>query len=226
MNILIIEDEPELVRSIVQYLRTENYLCETAGNYKSARDKLADFDYDCILLDINLPDGNGLDLLNELKKDNKTDGVIIISARDSIEDRIKGLNLGADDYLVKPFHLSELNARISSLIRRRRFEGHKVMTMNEVVIDLLAKTVFINHVQVLLTRKEYDLLLYFAANRNKVISKNALAEHLSGPEIDSYDSPDFIYTHIKNLKKKLTLAGWTDNLRSVYGMGYKFEVPS
>ncbi len=224
MNILIIEDEPELSKSIVKYLRTENYICEVASGYRVARDKLSEFDYDCILLDITLPDGNGLHLLDELKKDNKTDGVIIISARNSIEDRIKGLNLGADDYLVKPFHLSELNARISSLIRRRRFEGHKVMTLNEVTIDLVARSVFINNIPVVLTRKEYDLLLYFAANRNRVISKNALAEHLSGPEIDSYDSPDFIYTHIKNLKKKLTLAGWTDNLRSVYGMGYKFEV--
>jgi DNA-binding response OmpR family regulator len=224
MKILIVEDEQELSKSMVQYLQTENYLCETAADVKTARQKIEAFDYDCILLDVTLPDGNGLSLLNELKKDKKSDGVIVISAKDSISDRILGLNLGADDYLVKPFHLSELNARVSAVIRRRRFDGQKILILNNITIDLAAKTVFIRDRAVDLTRKEYDLLLYLASNKNRVISKNAIAEHLSGSEADIFDNFDFIYTHIKNLKRKLIHAGGSDNIKSLYGMGYKFEV--
>jgi DNA-binding response OmpR family regulator len=224
MKILIIEDEPELLKSMMTYLKAENYLCETANDYKSGLTMIESFNYDCILLDVTLPDGNGLNLLKELKKEKKTDGVIIISARDSIEDRIKGLNLGADDYLVKPFHLSELNARISSVIRRRRFEGQRVLEFHEISIDLIGKNVLVNGLPVELTRKEYDLLLYMAYNKNRVLSKNAIAEHLSGSESDQFDSFDFIYTHMKNLKRKLSHAGAGDYIKSIYGMGYKFEV--
>lgn len=224
MKILIIEDQPELVKNMVQYLSTESYLCEVAPDIKTARSKIELFDYDCILLDISLPDGNGLTLLNELKNEDKTDGVIIISAKNSIPDRIEGLNLGADDYLVKPFHLSELNARISAVIRRRRFGGQKFMTLNEMSLDLPGKVVYINDKKIDLTRKEYDLLLFFVSNKNKVVSRNSIAEHLSPNDVDVFDNLDFIYTHIKNLKRKITIAGGKDYIRSIYGMGYKFEV--
>jgi DNA-binding response OmpR family regulator len=224
MKLLIVEDEKELSKSIVAYLKGENYVCEVAADFKTALEKTESFDYDCLLLDITLPDGNGLNVLKELKADNKTDGVIIISAKNSIDDRINGLNLGADDYLAKPFHLSELSARISAVIRRRRFDGNKVIVLNEITIDTLAKTILVDNKNVDLTRKEYDLLLYLVSNKNRVVSKNAIAEHLSGDEADVFDNFDFIYAHMKNLKKKLEQAGCTDYIKSVYGMGYKFDI--
>jgi DNA-binding response OmpR family regulator len=224
MKILIVEDEEELLNNMITYLKAENYLCESAKDYKTALRLIDGFNYDCILLDVSLPDGNGLSLLRELKTEKKTDGVIIISAKDSIEDRIQGLDLGADDYLVKPFHLSELNARISAIIRRRRFEGQRVLVFHEITIDLTAKTVLVRNQSLDLTRKEYDLLLYLAYNKNRVLSKNAIAEHLSGSESDGFDSFDFIYTHMKNLKKKLSMAGCGEYIKSIYGMGYKFDV--
>ena len=224
MKILIIEDEKELSKSIVAYLKAESYQCEVAGDVRTSMDKTESFDYDCILLDISLPDGNGLTVLKELKANKKTDGVIIISAKNSIDDKIAGLNMGADDYLPKPFHLSELSARIAAVIRRRRFDGNKVLLLNEISIDTVAKTLQINNTTVEITRKEYDLLLYLAANKNRVVSKNAIAEHLSGSESDSFDSFDFIYAHIKNLKKKMTQAGCSEYIKSIYGMGYKFDI--
>lgn len=224
MKLLIVEDEKELSKSIVAYLKQENYLCEIAPDFKTALDKTESFDYDCILLDITLPDGNGLNVLKELKANNKTDGVIIVSAKNSIDDRIAGLNLGADDYLAKPFHLSELSARVAAVIRRRRFDGNKILVLNELTIDTLAKTIAVNGKVVDLTRKEYDLLLYLVSNKNRVVSKNAIAEHLSGDEADVFDNFDFIYAHMKNLKKKLVQAGCEDYIKSVYGMGYKFDI--
>jgi DNA-binding response OmpR family regulator len=224
MKILIVEDEQELMKSMATYLKSENFVCEEAPDYKTAREKIELFSYDCILLDVSLPDGNGLSLLNELKENKKSDGVIVISAKNSISDRIQGLNLGADDYLTKPFHLSELNARILAVIRRRHFQGQQILIFNELTIDLTAKTVTVHRCTVELTRKEYDLLLYLAYNKNRVISKNAIAEHLSGDDSDIYSNYDFIYSHMKNLKKKLQQAGCGEYIRSIYGMGYKFDV--
>lgn len=224
MKILIVEDEKELSKSIIAYLKAENYSCELVNDVRTAIEKTEVYDYDCILLDISLPDGNGLTILKELKANKKSDGVIIISAKNSIDDKIAGLNLGADDYLPKPFHLSELSARIAAVIRRRRFDGKKVLMLNEISIDTLAKTIHVNNKPVDVTRKEYDLLLYLAANKNRVISKNAIAEHLSGEEAETFDSFDFIYAHIKNLKKKMAQAGCADYIKSIYGMGYKFEI--
>jgi DNA-binding response OmpR family regulator len=224
MKILIVEDEQRLMESMVTYLKSENFIVEEASDYKTARQKIEMFTYDCILLDVSLPDGDGLSLLQELKANKKTDGVIVISAKNSIGDRIQGLNLGADDYLTKPFHLSELNARILAVIRRRHFQGQQVLVFNELTIDLIAKTVYVNEKAVELTRKEYDLLLYLAYNKNRVISKNAIAEHLSGDEAEIFTNYDFIYSHMKNLKKKLQQAGCKEYIRSVYGMGYKFDI--
>lgn len=223
MKILIIEDETELAKSISEYLSGENYICEFASTFVKAMEKIKDFQYDCILLDIGLPDGNGLAILEELKNTNKQDGVIIISAKNALDDKIKGLQLGADDYLTKPFHLSELMARIYSIIRRKQFNNSNIIKQNELQIDLLAKSVSINDVTIVLTKKEFDLLIYFVGNKNKVISKSTLAEHLSGDFADMLDNHDFVYAHIKNLKKKLYEAGCDHYLKTVYGTGYKWE---
>lgn len=224
MKILIVEDEKELSKSMATYLQRESYTCDVAYDFKDGMRKIEIYDYDCILLDISLPGGSGLKILKALKDDKKLDGVIIISAKDSLDDKIAGLNLGADDYLPKPFHLSELSARIAAVIRRKRFQGSNVMVMNELTIDLQAKTVSVNNKPVDITRKEYDLLLYLVSNKNRVISKNAIAENISGDSADLYDNFDFIYAHMKNLKKKLTAAGCGDYIKSVYGMGYKFTI--
>ena len=224
MKILIVEDEKELCKSMVAYLKTENYHSDVANSFTEAMEKTESFDYDCILLDISLPDGNGLQVLKELKANRRTDGVIIISALDAMSDRITGLNLGADDYLPKPFHLPELAARIASVIRRRRFDGNSIITLNELSFDTNAKIVTVNGRPVDLTRTEYDLLLYLVTNKNRVVSKNAIAERISGDEAELFNNFDFIYAHMKNLKKKLGSAGSADYIKAVYGMGYKFEI--
>jgi len=224
MKILIIEDETELAKSISEYLSEESYLCEFASTFAQAIHKIEMFQYDCILLDIMLPDGNGLKILEELKSQNKQDGVIIISAKNALDDKITGLQLGADDYLTKPFHLSELMARIYSIIRRKQFHNSNVVKQNELQIDLLSKSVHINDLTVSLTKKEFDLLIYFIGNKNKVISKSTLAEHLSGDFADMLDNHDFVYAHVKNLKRKLYEAGCDHYLKTVYGTGYKWEI--
>lgn len=220
MKILIVEDEQELAQSIAEYLSEENYLCEFATTFSQALDKIESYNYDCILLDIMLPDGNGMKILEELKKQDKQDGVIIISAKDALDDKIKGLQIGADDYLTKPFHLAELTARIYSIIRRKQFGNSNMIRQNELQIDLLAKTILVNNELILLTKKEFDLLLYFIGNKNRVISKSTLAEHLSGDFADMLDNYDFVYAHIKNLKKKLNEAGYGNYLKTIYGTGY------
>jgi len=223
MKILIVEDERELAKSMVQYLRQESYVCELAYTTQDALEKIVLHEYDCILLDITLPDGNGFTILEKLKQEEKLEGVIIISAKNSLDDKIKGLNLGADDYLAKPFHLSEMEARIAAVIRRKRFHGNNTISFNELTIDLLGKVITVNNQTVDLTRKEYDLLLFLVSNKNRVVSKNAIAEHLSGDAAEVFDNFDFIYSHMKNLKKKLTESGCTDYIKTVYGLGYKFE---
>jgi DNA-binding response OmpR family regulator len=222
MKILIIEDEKQLVKSMAQFLRQESYVCEVAYTASEANEKILLFDYDCILLDISLPDGNGLKILEKLRENNKTDGVIMITAKGSFDDRITGLNLGADDYLPKPFYLPELSARISAVIRRKRFDGNNKVSLHEIEIDLLGKTVRVSGKEIELTRKEYDLLVFLIANKNRVVSKNAMAEHLSGDDAELLDKFDFIYSHVKNLKKKLTESGCKDYINSIYGLGYKF----
>ncbi|MCX8523272.1 response regulator transcription factor [Chryseobacterium formosus] len=222
MKVLIIEDEKDLAKSISEYLSEENYLCEFASTFRQAMDKINTYQYDCIILDIMLPDGNGLDILEELKRQNKQDGVIIVSAKNGLDDRVNGLQMGADDYLTKPFHLSELMARVFSIIRRKQFDNSNKIQNNELQIDLLSKTVTINNQTIVLTKKEFDLLIYFIGNKNKVISKSTLAEHLSGDFADMLDNHDFVYAHVKNLKKKLYDAGCDHYLKTVYGTGYKW----
>jgi len=222
MKILLVEDEQELSNSIQQYLNGNDFLCESVNNVEDAFEKIAIYEYDCVLLDLSLPDGNGFDILKELKRANKEDGVIIISAKSSLDTRIEGFNLGADDFLVKPFHLSELLVRLQALIRRKQFNGSNNLVFNEIIINLLSRTVKINNSKIDLTKTEIDLLLFLIGNKNRVLSKAAIAEHLSGDMADMLDNHDFVYAHIKNLKKKLKKAGATDYIKTVYGLGYKW----
>ena len=202
MKILLVEDEAELQKSIKQYFEIEGNLVEVADDYGKAEQKIAIYDYDCILIDITLPNGSGLDLIKEIKLSKSEAGIIIIiSAKNSLDDKIFGLDLGADDYLPKPFHLSELNSRVKALIRRKSFEGNLEIVFNEITILPIERSVFVHGHNVILTSKEYDLLLYFIANKNRVVSKNALAEHLWGDDADRLDNFDFIYNHVKNLRK-------------------------
>lgn len=222
MKILIIEDEPELAKSIADYLSEEHYLCEFAASFLQALEKIETFHYDCILLDLMLPGGDGMEVLQVLKQQHQEAGVIIISAKGSLDDKVKGLQIGADDYLTKPFHLAELSARVYSVIRRKQFDNSNIIQQNELQIDLLAKTVLVNQKPVMFTKKEFDLLLYFLGNKNRVISKSTLAEHLSGDLADMLDNHDFVYAHIKNLKKKLSEAGAENYLKTIYSTGYKW----
>ncbi|HHB52139.1 MAG TPA: response regulator transcription factor [Saprospiraceae bacterium] len=222
MKLLLIEDEPELAKSIQSYLNGNEFVCEWVNSYSSAMDKIFIYHYDCILLDLMLPDGNGFQILSKLKVLNKTEGVIIISAKETLESRIEGLQLGADDYLTKPFHLSELLVRIQALIRRKQFTGNNKVIFNEIEIDIFSKVVKVNNSMIELTKKEINLLLYLIGNKNKVLSKSAIAEHLSGDMADMLDNHDFVYAHIKNLKKKLKQAGSKEYIKTVYGLGYKW----
>ena len=222
MKLLIIEDERKLSNSIVEYLKGEKYLCEQAFDFNDAMMKVRVYDYDCVLLDLMLPGGNGLDILRDIKRRNNPAGVIIVSAKDSLDDKVKGLQIGADDYLAKPFHLAELSMRIYAIIRRKEFGASNVLECGGINIDLLEKRVTVNGCPVTLTKTEYDLLLFFISNKNRVLSKGAIAEHLSGDFADMMDNFDFIYTHIKNLKAKLSEAGIKNCVQNVYGMGYKW----
>ncbi len=224
MKILLIEDEKELAGSIIAYVQKENYICEAVMTYEDAKEKINLYQYDCIVVDITLPDGSGLEVIRELKKNKSDTGIIIISAKNSLEDKLTGLDIGADDYLTKPFHLSELNARIKSIIRRRNFSGASEISFNEIRVLPDQQEVFVNDIPVILTKKEFELLIYFLSNKERVLTKESIAEHLWGDEMDLADSFDFIYTHIKNLRKKITEAGGKDYIQTVYGMGYKFTV--
>ncbi len=222
MKILIVEDEPVLNRSMVEYLSSQQYLCESVSSYRSALEKTDLYQYDCIVLDIMLPDGDGLKILQSLQEAKKTDGVIIISARNELDDKITGLKLGADDYLTKPFHLSELSVRIAAILRRKNQQGNNQLVFEEITIDTEGKTVMVHNKDLILTRKEYELLIYLIINKNRVLSKNTIAEHLWGDDMDVADNYDFLYAHVKNLRKKISHAGARDYIHSIYGMGYKF----
>lgn len=223
MKVLIVEDEQELSHSICEYLASESFLCEQAFDFDTAIEKIELYDYACIVLDINLPDGNGLELLRFIKQESRMDGIIIVSAKDSVTDKVAGLKYGADDYLTKPFHLSELSARIEAVIRRKFFNNSNLLHYKSLTIDLQSKQVLVGEEAVSLTKKEYDLLLYLISNKNKVVSKSAIAIYLWGDDFDNTNDYDFIYTHIKNLRKKLMGSDSQDYIQSVYGSGYKFS---
>ncbi len=224
MKILVIEDEADMRDVIVASLKKELYLVETAHDFMSAQEKLSMYDYDCILLDIMLPGGSGLTILEELRKVKKQKNVIVISAKNSVDDKVTGLNLGADDYLAKPFHLAELTARVKSLIRRKTLDGQNIIDVKNISINLDDRIVSIDGETVALNRKEFDILTYFVSNKNRLINKTALAEHIWGDNIDQADDFEFIYSQIKNLRKKLKDAGADIQIQAVYGLGYKFVV--
>ena len=223
MKILIVEDEQDLRETIRTSLLKEKFVVETAADYFSALDKINDYDYDCILLDIMLPGGSGLDLLRELKHLRRTDSVLIISAKDSLDDKVDGLELGADDYLTNPFHLAELNARIKSLIRRRQAQGDMSVAVGNLLLYPDKRQAEVGGAPLQLNRKEFDLLYYFVVNANRVINKMSLAESVWGDNIDQADSLDFIYSQVKNLRKKLKQANASVELKAVYGFGYKLS---
>lgn len=222
MQILIIEDERSLRDSVTDYLQNNGYSCTTVSTYKKGLEKCINSFYDCILVDVGLPDGNGIELIKTIKKKNHKTGIIVISAKDSLDDKIGGLEAGADDYITKPFYLSELNARINSVIRRRSFEGKNHLEFDNLLIKTNEKQVFVNEKQIQLTKKEYDILVYLAGNPTHLITKEALADTIWGDKADMAASFDFVYSQIKNLKKKLNEAGARDYIKVVYGMGYKF----
>jgi DNA-binding response OmpR family regulator len=224
MKILVIEDEADMREVIVRSLEKEMFVVETAGDFSAAADKIITYDYDCILLDIMLPGGSGLALLDELKKKKKQKNVIIISAKNSVDDKVKGLNLGADDYLAKPFHLAELTARVKSVIRRNTIDGKNTIEIKNIQVDLDNRSLIVNDELIPLNRKEFDILTYFVSNKNRLINKTALAEHIWGDNIDQADNFEFIYSQIKNLRKKLKDSGAEAQIQAIYGLGYKFIV--
>jgi DNA-binding response OmpR family regulator len=224
MKILVVEDEKNLLETVTVFLQREGFVCEKADSYFVAEDKLAAFDYDIIILDITLPDGNGLDLLQKIKTSDNSAGILIVSARDSLEDKLKGLDLGADDYITKPFHLSELNSRIRAVLRRRKFHGTKELVFKEFRLIPEQRKAFVGNEELQLTPKEYELLLFFVTNKSRVLTRQSIAEHLWGDYMDMADRFDFVYTHLNNLRKKIKKAGGADYIRTIYGIGYKMEV--
>lgn len=221
MKILIVEDERDLSNNIAKFL-SSNYLCEQAFDFSSAKEKISLYEYDCILLDLNLPGGDGLKLLETIKKQNIESGIIIISARGSLDDKVEGLTIGADDYLPKPFALPELSIRVYALMRRRFSSINNSIQSGNVTIDILSKVVHVGKKELVLTKSEYALLLFLVGNKNRVVSKNAIAEHLSGDMADMLDNQNFVYTHIKNLKAKLAELSCTCNVKTIYGTGYQW----
>jgi len=222
MKLLIVEDEKELLSNMVTYLSAGDTVCETAATYGEAQDKILSYSYDIVILDIMLPDGDGFSALKLLKSTKPETGVLIVSAKNALDDRISGLEMGADDYLTKPFHLPELNARLKAIYRRRKFQGQQKINFGDIDIDPDTHDVFVKRQPLMLTLKEYELLLFLIANNNRVLTKQIIAEHLWGDNVDLLDSYDFVYQHIKNLRKKITTAGGDDYINTIYGLGYKF----
>ncbi len=223
MKILVIEDNVELLQDIKNFLEEQGNVCEIAHDYKSAHMKAIIFPYDILVVDITLPDGTGLDIIKEVKKENIDVGIIIISAKNAVGDKVQGLEIGADDYLTKPFYLVELNARIKALYRRKAHKGSKEIIFNEIKIRPDNYEVFVNDQLMDLTKKEFDIIHFFVANRNRLLTKEAIAEHLWGDHIEMVDSFNFIYPHLANLRKKIAKFGGKDYIKSIYSVGYKFS---
>lgn len=223
MKVLLIEDNLELARNMESFLRREGYVCETSHTVDEARDKIISFKYDCVILDLMLPDGNGLELIEFMKAQRVESGILIVSAKNALDDRIQGLDLGADDYLTKPFHLTELNARLRAIFRRRNLNGERAISVNDVAVNPDTMEALIDGQPLDLTPKEFELLLYFVINKNRVLTRQSIAEHLWGDYIDNLPNTDFVYQHVKNLRKKIDQAGGRDYIETVYGLGYKFN---
>lgn len=224
MKLLFVEDEPVLVEEMVTYFSSLGYVCEHANNFNQAQEKINAYNYDNVVLDITLPDGTGMKLISTIRKHNADTGIVILSAKDSLSDKLEGLNMGADDYLTKPFYLEELNARIYALYRRKTLKGSDHITFDEFKVDPLSKMLYYKDEVISLTKKEYELLIYFVVNKNRVVSKPSIAEHLWGDHFDQADNFDTVYVHMKNLRKKLNQHSEKDYVKTVYGMGYKFTV--
>lgn len=223
MKVLIIEDNRELAQNIKDFLLCEGYLCELCFSFEEAEDKLVSYSYDCIVLDIMLPDGNGLNLLRQIRSEKNESSVLIISAKNALDDKVQGLDLGADDYITKPFHLPELHSRLKAVYRRKFLRADNTITFQEISVNAAAVEARVNGTLLDLTRKEFDLLLYFLISKNRVLSRQSIAEHLWGDYTDSLDNFDFVYQHVKNLRKKITSSGGKDYIGTVYGLGYKFD---
>jgi DNA-binding response OmpR family regulator len=225
MKVLIVEDTKKLLESITDTLSSERFLCESAETFSDAHEKLHLYTYDCIIIDINLPDGSGLDLIKAIKSHNPSTGVIVISARNSLDNKIEGLNLGADDYVTKPFDMVELIARVKAVLRRRNFSGSNRVTFGEIAVEPETREVFVGDKKVELTRAEFEILLFFFSNPGRVLTREAIAEHIWGDNMDLVDSFDFIYSHMKNLRKKITSGNGMYPIKALYGVGYKLEAP-
>jgi len=223
MKVLVVEDNKELAGSIYDYLSTEHYVCEIAYNVEDATEKLALFSYDCVVLDIMLPDGNGLDLLRHMRNEHMDNGVLIISAKDSLDDKIAGLEQGSDDYITKPFHLPELHARLRAIFRRKKMDGNNLIVINEISLNPDTLVATVEDTVLDITRKEFELLMYFIINKNRVLSRQAIATHLWGDYTDNLSNFDFVYQHVKNLRKKISAVNGRDYIETVYGLGYKFN---
>jgi len=223
MKVLIIEDHQELARNILDFLGREGYVCELSETLEAAREKLSLFRYDCILLDIGLPDGNGISLLHQIRSEHKDSNVLIISAKNALDDKIIGLEKGADDYITKPFHLAELHARIRAVYRRKNLGGANIVEFNEISLNTDTFEAKVENTILDTTPKEFDLLLYFMVNKNRVLSRQSIAAHLWGDYTDNLANFDFVYQHVKNLRRKIGHAGGTDYISTVYGLGYKFN---
>ncbi|MFZ1659102.1 MAG: response regulator transcription factor, partial [Flavobacteriales bacterium] len=222
MELLIVEDERSLAEDIKAYLEVPGTRCAIAGNVREAMDHIVDKPFDCVILDLGLPDGNGLEVLRELKRMGRTDGVVIVSAKDAMDDRIEGLRIGADDYIVKPIHLAELAVRVQATVRRAHFGGQDRLQFDELVIDLPGHTAEVNGATVPLTPTEFRLLRLLTASRDRVLPRQVIAEHLSDdPEDDRVQ--ELVYAHMKNLKRKLAEAGCSDRIHTVHGVGYRFS---
>jgi DNA-binding response OmpR family regulator len=223
MKILLIEDNIELTKNIVEYLGQERLVCESCDSCFDAQDKLLSFGYDCVVLDIMLPDGNGLEILRFIKDQKLTCNILIISAKNSLEDKINGLEIGADDYLTKPFYLPELHARLKAIYRRNHLDGNHEVVFNEIKLDTLTLEAKVGGKALDLTKKEFDLLLFFLTNKNRVLGRQSIAQHMWGDYTDDLANFDFVYQHIKNLRKKICQAGGKDYIDTIYGIGYKFN---
>jgi len=223
MKVLIVEDNRQLAENIHGYLSKESYICEHAYTFEEALDKLSFFTYDSIVLDIMLPDGDGISLLKHIKQNKIYSGVLIISAKNALDDKITGLEYGADDYLTKPFHLSELHARLKAIHRRKNLQHDELVSFKDINVNTNTFEARVNDIRLELTKNEFDLLLYFLTNKNRILSRQSIAEHLWGDYVDNLDNFDFVYQHVKNLRKKITEANGTDYIGTVYGVGYKFN---